>query len=157
MDVFTSGLFMVGKENKKTKEGGKESGGEMSQQQQQQTRSSKLLGQLFGNKGSDKIAESAGGAGSGSERKAFEKRRTIGATTIPLDARNFTAKPTKPKHPQDVSTGDMWRTLKPISSGISGSEERVRIISFKYFESNNLLLTWSVKILCNVIWKFLNN
>ncbi|XP_014214429.1 uncharacterized protein LOC106643703 [Copidosoma floridanum] len=81
---------------------------------------SKLLNQFFG-KGSDKIGEPAGQE---SARKAFEKRRTIGATSIPLDPRNFTSKPVKPKHPQDVSTGDMWRTLKPISSGISGAEER---------------------------------
>ncbi|XP_011501138.1 PREDICTED: uncharacterized protein LOC105364808 isoform X2 [Ceratosolen solmsi marchali] len=84
----------------------------------EQSKSGRLFGQFFG-KGSDKISESVG-----SERKAFEKRRTIGATTIPLDQRNFTTKPIKPKHPQDVSTGDMWRTLKPISSGISGAEER---------------------------------
>ncbi|XP_001604209.1 uncharacterized protein LOC100120582 isoform X2 [Nasonia vitripennis] len=109
-----------GKEKKdgKKKDGKDSSGASGTQDAKEQSKGSKLLNQFFG-KGSDKIGESAG-----SERKAFEKRRTIGATTIPLDPRNFTTKPLKPKHSQDVSTGDMWRTLKPISSGISGAEER---------------------------------
>ncbi|XP_012273158.1 uncharacterized protein LOC105695802 [Orussus abietinus] len=85
----------------------------------QETTKSKLLGQFFG-KGTDKV-----GDGTGVERRErMDKRRTIGATTIPLDPKNFTAKPTKPKHSSDVSTGELWRTLRPISSGISGAEER---------------------------------
>ncbi|OXU28476.1 hypothetical protein TSAR_013356 [Trichomalopsis sarcophagae] len=106
------------KKDGKKKDGKDSVGASSTQDAKEQSKSSKLLNQFFG-KGSDKIGESAG-----SERKAFEKRRTIGATTIPLDPKNFTTKPLKPKHSQDVSTGDMWRTLKPISSGISGAEER---------------------------------
>lgn len=114
--------IITGKEKKDGKKGNKDGdqgSSTTSKPAEQQSKSSKLLNQLFG-KSSDKIAESPA-----IERKAFEKRRTIGATTIPLDPRNFSNKPTKAKHPQDVSTGDMWRTLKPISSGISGAEERV--------------------------------
>ncbi|XP_058803586.1 uncharacterized protein LOC131671291 isoform X2 [Phymastichus coffea] len=110
-----------GKDKKNGKKGADNESGAMSKatdRQQQSRGSCKLLNQFFG-KSSDKIGET-----SVPERKAFEKRRTIGATTIPLDPRNFTSKPAKAKHPQDVSTGDMWRILKPISSGISGAEER---------------------------------
>ncbi|KAF7991917.1 hypothetical protein HCN44_010718 [Aphidius gifuensis] len=57
------------------------------------------------------------------ERRKVDHRRTIGATTIPLDLKNFTIKPSK-CHADDVSTGDIWKPLRPITSGISGAEER---------------------------------
>ncbi|XP_014228301.1 uncharacterized protein LOC106653403 [Trichogramma pretiosum] len=109
---------------------------ELNQHQSLNSRGTKLLSQIFGNKSSDKISSgednTSSSTKSGStgltryqeQRKAFAQRRTIGATSVPLDPRNFTSKPAKAKHPSDVSTGDMWRTLKPISSGISGAEER---------------------------------
>ena len=90
----------------------------------QESNKNKILSQFFG-KSSDKVADQ-----SFPERKIFDKRRTIGATTIPLDSRSFTTRPPKPKHQSDISTGDMWRTLKPISSGIAGAEERVRFYLF---------------------------
>ncbi|KAJ8669587.1 hypothetical protein QAD02_000846 [Eretmocerus hayati] len=122
----------MGKENKKdgkTKRAQQQSGTQQEQSasnmnSRSSMRAGKLLGQFFGGKGSDKIGEPVTAASAAEQRKAFEKRRTIGATTVPLDPRNFNSRPLKPKHPQDVSTGDMWRTLKAISSGISGAEER---------------------------------
>ncbi|KAK2587781.1 hypothetical protein KPH14_003886 [Odynerus spinipes] len=102
------------KDGKKT--GKKGQGG--SSNDSQDTTKNKILGQLF-SKGQDKHSESQA-----SERKIFDKRRTVGATTISLDPRNFTIKPAKAKHASDVSTGDLWRPLRPISSGISGAEER---------------------------------
>lgn len=78
--------------------------------------SSKLLDQFF----SKKVGEKKEIA----KERTFDKRRTIGATTISLDSRSFVCKPVKPKHPTDVSTGELWRPLKPISSGISGAEDR---------------------------------
>ena len=98
------------------------SGSMMSNQENTKESKNKIFNQLFG-KSSDKVSEAA----INENKKAFEKRRTIGATTVSLDPACFNTKPLKPKHPQDVSTGDMWRTLKPISSGISGAEERVSI------------------------------
>ncbi|XP_076639149.1 uncharacterized protein LOC143351494 [Colletes latitarsis] len=85
----------------------------------QEPTKSKLFGQFFG-KGSDKLPETT----TVTERKMYDKRRTVGATTISLDPKNFTSKPAKPKHSSDTSTGDMWRPLRPIASGISGAEER---------------------------------
>ncbi|XP_020279755.1 uncharacterized protein LOC109852729 [Pseudomyrmex gracilis] len=99
------------------KKGGKKKEGQSSSDNQDSTKN-KLFSQFFG-KGSDKLAESAT-----VERKAYDKRRTVGATTIPLDPKNFNSKPPKPKHASDVSTGDLWKPLRPIASGISGAEER---------------------------------
>lgn len=96
----------------------KDGQGASASETQEPTRN-KLFGQFF-NKGTDKSAETTT-----TERKLFDKRRTVGATTISLDPKNFNVKPPKPKHPSDVSTGDMWRPLRPIASGISGAEERV--------------------------------
>lgn len=101
------------------KKGGKKKEGQTSSDNQDSTKN-KLLSQFFG-KGSDKLAESAA-----AEKKVYDKRRTVGATTIPLDPKNFGTKPPKPKHASDVSTGDLWKPLRPIASGISGAEERVR-------------------------------
>lgn len=120
------------KKDAKKKEGG--SGASASQESHKNKLSQ--LSQLFG-KPSDKVADQ-----SFPVRKIFDKRRTLGATTIPLDSRNFTTKAPKAKHQSDVSTGDMWRTLKPISSGIAGAEERVRknlinlFITFFFFVFN---------------------
>ncbi|XP_015605868.1 uncharacterized protein LOC107272836 [Cephus cinctus] len=82
----------------------------------------KLLDQFFG-KGSDKLGNPSEKKGSARD-KIFDKRRTIGAVTIPLDSRSFVSKPVKPKHSSDVSTGDLWRPVRPIASGISGAEDR---------------------------------
>lgn len=79
----------------------------------------KLLNQFF-SKDSDKNAESTI-----TVRKAYDKRRTVGATTVPLDPKNFVCKQPKSRHSDDVSTGDLWKPLRPICSGISGAEERV--------------------------------
>lgn len=84
-----------------------------------ETNKNKFFGQIF-SKTTDKVSDQ-----NVSERKIFDKRRIIGATNVPLDSRNFTTKPIKAKHQNDVSTGDMWRTLKAISSGIAGAEDRV--------------------------------
>ncbi|KOX78006.1 hypothetical protein WN51_05894 [Melipona quadrifasciata] len=100
------------------KKGSKKKDGQGASSDNQEPTKNKLFGQFF-NKGTDKSAETAA-----TERKLFDKRRTVGATTISLDPKNFTGKPPKPKHPSDVSTGDMWRPLRPIASGISGAEER---------------------------------
>ena len=105
-----------------SKKDGKKKEGSSGASGSQESHKNKLLNQFFG-KSSDKVADQ-----SSPERKIFDKRRTLGATTIPLDSRNFTTKPPKAKHQSDISTGDMWRTLKPISSGIAGAEERVRKI-----------------------------
>jgi len=103
-----------------SKKGGKKKEGHQSgTPDNEESTKNKLFGQLFG-KGTDKLAESAI-----AERRAYDKRRTIGATTIPLDPKNFACKPPKSKHASDVSTGDMWKALRPIASGISGAEERV--------------------------------
>ncbi|KAK0182625.1 hypothetical protein PV327_000741 [Microctonus hyperodae] len=91
---------------------------EASTSAQHESKSNKILTQIFG-KSQEKEKEN-----SIPERKAIEKRRTIGATTIPLDPKNFVSKPPKPKHPDDVSTGDLWKPLRPIASGISGAEDR---------------------------------
>ncbi|XP_015511574.1 uncharacterized protein LOC107218266 [Neodiprion lecontei] len=56
--------------------------------------------------------------------RIFDKRRTLGAATVKLDPGVFVTKPAKPKHASDVSTGETWWPLKPISSGISGADER---------------------------------
>ncbi|CAK9816867.1 hypothetical protein ANTPLA_LOCUS9144 [Anthophora plagiata] len=96
----------------------KKDGGQGASSENQEPTKNKLFTQFFG-KGSDKVSETVI-----TERKMYEKRRTVGATTISLDPKNFTSKPAKPKHPSDVSTGDMWRPLRPISSGILGAEER---------------------------------
>lgn len=101
------------------KKGGKKKEGQSgSSENQDSTTKNKLLSQFFG-KSSDKLAESAS-----VEKKAYDKRRTVGATTIPLDPKNFVGKPPKAKHASDVSTGDLWKPLRPIASGITGAEER---------------------------------
>lgn len=102
------------------KKGGKKKDGQGGSTENQEPTKNKLLGQFF-SKVTDKNAETAA-----TERKLFDKRRTVGATTISLDPKNFASKPPKAKHASDVSTGDMWRPLRPIASGISGAEERVR-------------------------------
>ncbi|XP_077272306.1 uncharacterized protein LOC143902924 isoform X1 [Temnothorax americanus] len=101
------------------KKGGKKKEGQStSANNQDSTKNCKLLSQFFG-KNSDKLAEPTV-----VERRAYDKRRTVGATTIPLDPKNFVCKPPKSKHASDVSTGDLWKPLRPIASGISGAEER---------------------------------
>lgn len=102
------------------KKGGKKKEGQSGSSDNQESTKNKLLSQFFG-KGSDKVAESAS-----AERKVYDKRRTIGATTIPLDPKNFVTKPPRSKHASDVSTGELWKPLRAIASGISGAEERVR-------------------------------
>lgn len=106
-----------GESTKKT--GKRKEGQDGSSGNQEQASKNKLLGQFFG-KGGDKSAETTA-----AERRAYDKRRTVGATTVPLDPKNFTCKPPKSKHASDVSTGDMWKALRPIASGISGAEDRV--------------------------------
>ncbi|EGI71015.1 PREDICTED: uncharacterized protein LOC105152025 [Acromyrmex echinatior] len=100
------------------KKGGKKKEGQSTSSDNQESTKNKLLSQFFG-KNSDKLAESTA-----TERRAYDKRRTVGATTIPLDPKNFVCKPPKSKHTSDVSTGDLWKPLRPIASGISGAEER---------------------------------
>ncbi|XP_050600822.1 uncharacterized protein LOC126928939 [Bombus affinis] len=100
------------------KKGNKKKDGQGASSENQEPTKNKLLSQFF-NKGSDKSADTTS-----TERKLFDKRRTVGATTISLDPKNFTSKPHKAKHPSDVSTGDMWKPLRPIASGISGAEDR---------------------------------
>ncbi|XP_043798073.1 uncharacterized protein LOC122717757 [Apis laboriosa] len=100
------------------KKSNKKKDGQGASTENQEPTKNKLFSQFFG-KGTDKSVETAT-----PERKLFDKRRTVGATTISLDPKNFTSKPPKAKHPSDVSTGDMWRPLRPIASGISGAEER---------------------------------
>nr|XP_033340719.1 uncharacterized protein LOC117228823 [Megalopta genalis]XP_033340720.1 uncharacterized protein LOC117228823 [Megalopta genalis]XP_033340721.1 uncharacterized protein LOC117228823 [Megalopta genalis]XP_033340722.1 uncharacterized protein LOC117228823 [Megalopta genalis]XP_033340723.1 uncharacterized protein LOC117228823 [Megalopta genalis] len=100
------------------KKGGKKKDGQGASTENQEPAKEKLLCKLFG-KSSDKSADAAV-----PDKKSYEKRRTVGATTISLDPKNFASKPVKPKHPSDVSTGDMWRPLRPIASGISGAEDR---------------------------------
>ncbi|KAL6267554.1 hypothetical protein P5V15_000629 [Pogonomyrmex californicus] len=100
------------------KKGGKKKDGQGASADNQESTKNKLLSQFFG-KSQDKLAESTA-----MERRAYDKRRTVGATTIPLDPKNFVCKPPKSKHASDVSTGDLWKPLRPIASGISGAEER---------------------------------
>ncbi|CAL1676239.1 unnamed protein product [Lasius platythorax] len=100
------------------KKGGKKKEGQSGSTENQEPTKNKLLSQFFC-KGPEKLAESTA-----AERRAYDKRRTIGATTIPLDPKNFACKPPKSKHAGDVSTGDLWKPLRPIASGISGAEER---------------------------------
>ncbi|KAG8036537.1 hypothetical protein G9C98_003859 [Cotesia typhae] len=100
------------KKDGKKKEGATTSGS-------QESKSNKLLGQLF-SKSSDKEKEKEPVV----EKKSIDKRRTVGATTISLDVKNFVTKPPKAKHSDDVSTGDIWKPLRPIASGISGAEDR---------------------------------
>ncbi|XP_057337813.1 uncharacterized protein LOC130675926 [Microplitis mediator] len=111
------------KENN-SKEGGKDSGKKDGKKKEgattsgsQESKSNKLLGQFFG-KSTEKEKETV------IEKKSIDKRRTVGATTISLDSKNFVTKPPKSKHSDDVSTGDIWKPLRPIASGISGAEER---------------------------------
>lgn len=82
-----------------------------------------LLTQFFGK--SDDKATSV--PQKSARERIFDKRRTLGAATVKLDPSTFVTKPVKPKNPGDVSTGETWWPLKPISSGISGAEERVNI------------------------------
>lgn len=107
----TDGLFK--KDNKKNKDSTSVNDASSSQVVKS---SNKFLNQLF-NKSQDKDDKIP-------ERRKVDHRRTIGATTIPLDLKNFTIKPSK-CHADDVSTGDIWKPLRPITSGISGAEERV--------------------------------
>ncbi|XP_032681939.1 uncharacterized protein LOC116849156 [Odontomachus brunneus] len=100
------------------KKGGKKKEGQSGSSENQEPTKNKLLSQFFG-KGPDKIAEPTA-----MERKVYDKRRTIGATTIPLDSKNFVTKPPKSKHAGDVSTGDLWKPLRPISSGIIGEDKK---------------------------------
>lgn len=109
------------------KKSNKKKDGQSSANETPEPTKNKLLSQFFG-KGSDKATETAV-----TERKVFDKRRTVGATTISLDPKNFTSKPTKSKHPSDASTGDMWRPLRPIASGISGADERVNLLIETFF------------------------
>lgn len=104
-----------------SKKGNKKKDGQGSSSENQEPVKNKLFSQIFG-KGSDKTTETVA-----TERKMYDKRRTVGATTISLDSKNFTSKPVKPKHGSDVSTGDMWKPLRPIASGISGAEDRVSV------------------------------
>lgn len=106
------------------KKGGKKKEGQGGSTENQESTKNKLLSQFFG-KGTDKLAEPMV-----TERRAYDKRRTIGATTIPLDSKNFVCKPPKSKHSSDVSTGDLWKPLRPIASGILGAEDRVGFYSF---------------------------
>ncbi|XP_012230026.1 uncharacterized protein [Linepithema humile] len=106
------------KESPKKGEKGKKKEGQGGSSDNQESGKSKLLSQFF-SKGSDKNAESTI-----TERKVYDKRRTVGATTVPLDPKNFVCKQPKSKHSSDVSTGDLWKPLRPICSGISGAEER---------------------------------
>ncbi|KYN16871.1 PREDICTED: uncharacterized protein LOC108763836 [Trachymyrmex cornetzi] len=101
-----------------SKKGGKKKEGQSTSSDNQDSTKNKLFSQFFG-KNSDKLAESTA-----TERRAYDKRRTVGATTIPLDPKNFVCKPPKSKHTSDVSTGDLWKPLRPIASGISGADER---------------------------------
>ncbi|XP_048510365.1 uncharacterized protein LOC125500707 [Athalia rosae] len=87
---------------------------------QESSKNNSLLTQFFGKPG-DK--EKSGQQKTARER-IFDKRRTLGAATVKLDPSSFVSKPVKPKNPSDVSTGEVWWPLKPISSGISGAEER---------------------------------
>lgn len=81
-----------------------------------------LLTQFFGKPGeTEKLSAPQRSA----KERIFDKRRTLGAATVKLDPGVFVTKPVKPKNPSDVSTGETWWPLKPISSGISGAEERV--------------------------------
>ncbi|XP_011862456.1 PREDICTED: uncharacterized protein LOC105559053 isoform X2 [Vollenhovia emeryi] len=100
------------------KKGGKKKEGQSTSGDNQDSSKGKLLSQFFG-KSSDKLAEPTT-----AERRAYDKRRTVGATTVPLDPKNFVCKPPKSKHTSDVSTGDLWKPLRPITSGISGAEDR---------------------------------
>ncbi|KOC61804.1 hypothetical protein WH47_03061 [Habropoda laboriosa] len=100
------------------KKANKKKDGQGASSENQEPTKNKLFSQFFG-KGTDKVTET-----SVTERKLYEKRRTVGATTISLDPKNFTSKPAKPKHPSDVWTGDLWRPLRPISSGILGADEK---------------------------------
>lgn len=106
-----------------SKKGGKKKEGQSTSTDNQDSTKSKLLSQFFG-KNSDKLSEPTL-----MERRAYDKRRTVGATTVPLDPKNFVCKPPKSKHASDVSTGDLWKPLRPIASGISGAEERVSFCS----------------------------
>lgn len=114
------------KEKIDVKKGGKKREDNSATSTTQESNKNKFLSQLF-SKSTDKVADQ-----NSPEKKIFDKRRTVGATTVPLDSRNFTTRPLKAKHQSDVSTGDIWRTLKAISSGIAGAEDRVRIISHFY-------------------------
>ncbi|XP_046815315.1 uncharacterized protein LOC124422633 [Vespa crabro] len=99
------------------KKGGKK-GQEGSSNDHQDSSKSKIFGQFFST-GQDKNSDAQI-----NERKIFDKRRTVGATTISLDLKNFIIKPPKSKHASDVSTGDLWRPLRPISSGISITDDK---------------------------------
>lgn len=102
---------------KESKKSGKKGQGGSSNDGQDTSRN-KILGQFF-SRGQEKNSD-----GQTNERKIFDKRRTVGATTISLDPRSFPIKPAKARHTSDVSTGDLWRPLRPIASGISGAEDR---------------------------------
>lgn len=106
------------------KKGGKKKESQGAASDSQESGKNKLLSQFFG-KSSDKATESTV-----TDRKMYDKRRTIGATTVPLDPKNFVGKPPKAKHTSDVSTGDLWKPLRPIASGIAGAEDRVGFYSF---------------------------
>lgn len=106
------------------KKGGKKKEGQSTSTDNQESTKNKLLSQFFC-KTPDKLTESTV-----TERRAYDKRRTVGATTVPLDPKNFVCKPPKSKHGSDVSTGDLWKPLRPIASGISGAEERVSFYNY---------------------------
>lgn len=110
--------------NSLTKKSGKKKEDNCGSSTTQDSNKNKFFSQIF-SKTTDKVADQ-----NSPERKIFDKRRVIGATNVPLDSRNFITKPIKAKHQNDVSTGDMWRTLKAISSGITGAEDRVCMNSF---------------------------
>lgn len=123
------------------KKGGKK-GQEGSSNDHQDGSKSKIFGQFF-SRGQDKNSDAQI-----NERKIFDKRRTVGATTISLDSKNFMIKPPKSKHASDVSTGDLWRPLRPISSGISIADDKVRPDecnkSFYYHSLNQIIFTWFI-------------
>lgn len=120
------------------KKGGKKKEGQSGSSENQEPTKNKLFSQFFC-KGPDKIAESTV-----TERKVYDKRRTVGATTIALDTKNFVTKPPKTKHSSDVSTGDLWKPLRPIASGIMGAEDRVRLQ--KKVEDNGVYFQTRVRL-----------
>lgn len=60
-------------------------------------------------------------------RASFYKRRTVGAVTYNLDAKNFNQK----LRNNQLGTPDCWRGIKSISSGLIDTEKNVRSLTFK--------------------------
>ncbi|XP_043272282.1 uncharacterized protein [Venturia canescens] len=82
-----------------------------------ESKTNKFFGQLFDKKKGSSEA-------TGVDKKNVDKRRVIGATTISLDPKNFVTKQPKSNYSNDVSTGEIWKPLRAITSGISGADER---------------------------------